>query len=253
MQRFSRCVQDDGQRPARVFHAFFSSSHREWLFAARLLAANHTCYLPDLMGYGETARQIGNSGQVVACRDSDILRAIAGMAGEPVDIVAHSYGAAACLEFALEHAEMVRSFFLVEPVSFQLLGTKGYRSEYDEIHELGRLHYLTLATCRHSRTGTRSCSVLIDILQIETRHTFRVQTSIGAPLSITFKSMFLLGFSAIAYVLGLASLAYLAGFLADFAVPKGINDGEPGTKCRIETRHRRSWNNLQSSAKGIQR
>ncbi|MCH9695501.1 MAG: isoprenylcysteine carboxylmethyltransferase family protein [Gammaproteobacteria bacterium] len=32
-------------------------------------------------------------------------------------------------------------------------------------------------------------------------------------------------YSAIGYLLGLASLAYLAGFLIDFGVPKGINDG----------------------------
>jgi methanethiol S-methyltransferase len=37
--------------------------------------------------------------------------------------------------------------------------------------------------------------------------------------------LFLL-YSAIGYCLGMASLAYLAGFLIDFGVPKGINDGE---------------------------
>ncbi len=40
------------------------------------------------------------------------------------------------------------------------------------------------------------------------------------------KNALLLGYSAIAYSLGMASLAYLAGFLADFGVPKGINDGD---------------------------
>lgn len=40
------------------------------------------------------------------------------------------------------------------------------------------------------------------------------------------KGVFFLIYSTIAYVLGLASLAYLAGFLIDLGVPKGINDGE---------------------------
>lgn len=39
------------------------------------------------------------------------------------------------------------------------------------------------------------------------------------------KFLFLL-YAAIAYFLGSASLAYLAGFLIDFGVPKGINGGE---------------------------
>ena len=38
---------------------------------------------------------------------------------------------------------------------------------------------------------------------------------------------FYLIYSAIGYVVGLASIGYLAGFLIDFGVPKGINDGEP--------------------------
>ena len=38
------------------------------------------------------------------------------------------------------------------------------------------------------------------------------------------RTLFLV-YSAIAYLVGLASLAYLFGFLIDFGVPKGINDG----------------------------
>jgi len=41
------------------------------------------------------------------------------------------------------------------------------------------------------------------------------------------RTMFL-AYSAVAYVLGLASLVYLMGFLANVGVPKGINDGTAG-------------------------
>jgi protein-S-isoprenylcysteine O-methyltransferase Ste14 len=36
-----------------------------------------------------------------------------------------------------------------------------------------------------------------------------------------------LAYAGIAYILALANIAYIVGFLADFGVPKGINDGEP--------------------------
>jgi protein-S-isoprenylcysteine O-methyltransferase Ste14 len=42
------------------------------------------------------------------------------------------------------------------------------------------------------------------------------------------KRTIFLTYSAIAYVLAIASLAYLIGFLADVGVPKGINDGSNG-------------------------
>lgn len=40
------------------------------------------------------------------------------------------------------------------------------------------------------------------------------------------KRFFYLTYAAIGYLLGTASLLYLAGFLIDFGVPKGINDGD---------------------------
>lgn len=39
---------------------------------------------------------------------------------------------------------------------------------------------------------------------------------------------FSMTYAGIAYVLALANIAYIVGFLADFGVPKGINDGVPG-------------------------
>lgn len=41
------------------------------------------------------------------------------------------------------------------------------------------------------------------------------------------KSLILV-YAGVAYVLAMANIAYIVGFLADFGVPKGINDGEVG-------------------------
>lgn len=136
-----------GDGPPVCFAHCSSATHKEWLFVARELAGTRTCYLPDLMGYGESARQFDPLGREVACRDTDILRAIAERAGAPVDIVAHSYGAAASLEFALGHPHLVRSLFIVEPVSFQLLEKEEYADEYREINDLGR------QICRYQAAG----------------------------------------------------------------------------------------------------
>lgn len=44
-----------------------------------------------------------------------------------------------------------------------------------------------------------------------------------------FSKTFILVYAGIAYLLALANLAYIVGFLADFGVPKGISDGESGS------------------------
>lgn len=42
------------------------------------------------------------------------------------------------------------------------------------------------------------------------------------------KNALVLAYASFAYVLALANIAYIIGFLANFGVPKGINDGAPG-------------------------
>lgn len=39
----------------------------------------------------------------------------------------------------------------------------------------------------------------------------------------------ILAYAGFAYALGMANIAYIVGFLADFGVPKSINDGSPGS------------------------
>lgn len=113
-----------------------SASHKEWMFAARQLTARHRCLLPDLMGYGKTSSQFDEHGQVTDCRDIDVIDAIVDLAGAPVDIVAHSYGAAAAIEFVSKRPEIVRSLLAVEPVSFQYLNNDSYREEWRKVRRL---------------------------------------------------------------------------------------------------------------------
>jgi protein-S-isoprenylcysteine O-methyltransferase Ste14 len=43
-----------------------------------------------------------------------------------------------------------------------------------------------------------------------------------------FRKPLVLLYAGGAYLLAMANMAYIVGFLADFGVPKGINDGTPG-------------------------
>jgi len=125
-----------GDGPPVVFAHCSSASRREWGFAARELAATRRCYMPDLMGYGESSSQFDADGAPIECRDPDIVEAMVDLAGEPVDIVAHSFGAATALEFAKSRPAAVRSLFMIEPVAFQLLDRPGFEQDWRRITKL---------------------------------------------------------------------------------------------------------------------
>jgi pimeloyl-ACP methyl ester carboxylesterase len=88
------------------------------------------------MGYGETSSQLDSSGRMIDCLDPDVVAAMSDLAGSPVDIVAHSYGAATAIEFVKTNPDAVRSLLLIEPVSFQLLNDDAYRSEWRTVSRL---------------------------------------------------------------------------------------------------------------------
>ena len=123
--------------PAIFLHCS-SGSHRQWLFAARQFADRRLCLLPDLMGYGDTSSQFGEDGKAADCADTDVIEAMVKVAGEPVDIFAHSYGAATALEYALTHPGQVKSLFLVEPVSFHYLDRETDRTHWQTVDKLAK-------------------------------------------------------------------------------------------------------------------
>ena len=128
--------EDFGDGSPLVFVHCSSASRRQWLAAASKLAARHRCLVPDLMGYGKTSSQFDADGKIVDCSDVDVIDAIVDVAGEPVDIIAHSYGAATTIEFVKYRPDAVRSLLLIEPVSFQVLNNDSTASEWRTVSQL---------------------------------------------------------------------------------------------------------------------
>ncbi len=115
---------DMGSGPAVLLVHCSSASHRQWSFLADELAARYRVVAPDLLGYGDSSPWPETDGAVVD-NDLDLLLKLIDTIGEPVHIVAHSYGAAASLEAARIEATIgggaIASLCLVEPVAFHLL------------------------------------------------------------------------------------------------------------------------------------
>jgi pimeloyl-ACP methyl ester carboxylesterase len=130
---------DTGEGAPLVLAHCSSGSHREWSFLVRSLVDQHRILAPDLLGYGasEPWPEVGLGPSVW---DDEVIEAVMDMAGAPVHLVGHSYGAAACLEVARRDAEsgrgMVKSLFLVEPVSFHLLRRPDYQRQWTKIERL---------------------------------------------------------------------------------------------------------------------
>jgi pimeloyl-ACP methyl ester carboxylesterase len=75
---------------------------------------------PDLLGYGENVPWKLGRGLRLETEVGRILPLILSSRG-PVDVVAHSFGAAVAVKLALTHPYKVRSLTLYEPVLFGLL------------------------------------------------------------------------------------------------------------------------------------
>ena len=129
-------VRQTGEGPPIIFVHCSSASHKEWLFAAQHYSSTHICLLPDMIGYGQSSGHLDEHGVPIACSDADVIAMLLRQQSEPADIVAHSYGAVACIEAARMVPEKVKSMFLVEPVTFHLLRSEEHR---DIWKQLGRL------------------------------------------------------------------------------------------------------------------
>jgi pimeloyl-ACP methyl ester carboxylesterase len=106
------------------------------------------------MGYGETSKQFDELGRAVPCRDTDIIEAMLGKAGEPVNIVAHSYGAAVALEYATACPQNVASVIAIEPPSFHLLRSGAFPAELKAVEELAA-DVIQAETMGNSRSSAR--------------------------------------------------------------------------------------------------
>ena len=102
------------------------SSRRIWAPYTAAFGTRETIAI-DLPGYGEEAACPGSSPYRLSNGAAILRRSIEGRS-KPVDVVAHSFGAAVALRFALEDHARVRTLTVVEPTLFRLLRDLGPRA-----------------------------------------------------------------------------------------------------------------------------
>jgi len=114
-----------------------TGSSRQWRALAAQLDKTRAIIAPDLLGYGENPAWPRGRRSTLALEVARVLEHIPPESG-PVDVVAHSFGAAVAVKLALTHGEKVRSLTLYEPVLFGLLREDMGAACLAEIFTLGR-------------------------------------------------------------------------------------------------------------------
>nr|WP_251702059.1 alpha/beta hydrolase [Pseudomonas boanensis] len=120
VEPFIPYYRESGNGPGVVcFHANASSS-AQWRGLADSLASKFHVFAPDSLGAGRGPAW--PSDRVVTLSDEAALaEPVLAMAGEPLVLVGHSYGAAVALIAALQNPARVRAIVLYEPTLFALL------------------------------------------------------------------------------------------------------------------------------------
>ena len=111
-----------------------ASTGSQWAELVDNLSDKFDITSPDLPGYGKS-RNAAPFGRPSLYGDAIKIASVAFQAAQPVHLVAHSYGAAVALEYAIENPNDVASLTLVEPALFHLLRSGGPedRAHYTEI------------------------------------------------------------------------------------------------------------------------
>ena len=97
-----------------------SGNHRQWQSLESVLGDERRVIAPDLLGYGANPPW-RNTARLRLADEVHALRPALALAGAPVDVVAHSFGAAVAVQLAIDEPAAVRSLCLYEPVLFGLL------------------------------------------------------------------------------------------------------------------------------------
>lgn len=110
-----------GTEPRTVLCLHCSTgSSRQWRALAETLGDGYRIIAPDLLGYGGNVPWMPERTLRLETEVGRLLPLLHRAAG-PVDVVAHSFGAAVAVKLALDHPDKVRSLTLYEPVLFGLL------------------------------------------------------------------------------------------------------------------------------------
>ncbi len=110
-------------QPTLCLHCSTGSS-KQWRSLAARLGEGRRIIAPDLLGYGDNPAWPRNRSLRLEDEVRRLLPLLA-CAPCPVDVVAHSFGAAVAVKLALEHPDKVRSLCLYEPVLLELLREDG--------------------------------------------------------------------------------------------------------------------------------
>ena len=140
-----------GSGPSLVFVHGSMATHTDWLPAARLLAAHHTCILVDRRGRGRSSFGPAEYSMETECAD---IAAVITKATDFAALVGHSYGATCCIE-AATRLKLPR-VALYEPVLSLAAPIAGeYLDPYcqaiaqddmDEAVQIGMEHFIRYAT-----------------------------------------------------------------------------------------------------------
>ena len=115
----------DGSDPVIAVHGT-ASTGRQWKQLANDLAPAYAVSAPDLPGYGSRGA-LPSPARPSLAGDAGAIADIAGSDNTPVHLVAHSYGAAVALRFALDNPDKVKSLTLMAPALFHVLRNGGPR------------------------------------------------------------------------------------------------------------------------------
>lgn len=102
---------DEPESPIMLVHGF-PQSWRAWRAVARLLADDHTVLMPDLRGFGDSARPLTGYGTT---RGGEDLMAVLDHSGiDRVTLVGHDLGAVVSYFFAAAHPQRVERLVFIE-------------------------------------------------------------------------------------------------------------------------------------------
>lgn len=99
-----------GAGPAIVFLHGFPQTHYMWRHVAHELAAQHTVIVPDLRGYGESAKPAQQGSETYSKRTMarDILRIAEALGHDRFGLVGHDRGALVGVRAGLDHPDLVQ-------------------------------------------------------------------------------------------------------------------------------------------------